>query len=74
MAFSLLPVFTIDIAYLIAYIWGYTHTHIYTHISVQLSSIAQSCPTFCDPMNRSTPGLSVRHQLPVHSDSRPLSP
>ena len=32
MAFSLLPVFTTDIAYLIAYIWGYTHTHIYTHM------------------------------------------
>ena len=64
MAFSLLPVFTVDIAYLIAYIWGYTHTHIYTHISVQFSSIAQSCPTFCDPMNRGTPGLPVYHQLP----------
>ena len=32
--------------------------------SVQFSSVAQSCPTLCDPMNRSTPGLSVHHQLP----------
>ena len=32
--------------------------------SVQFSSIAQSCPTLCDPMNRSTPGLPVHHQLP----------
>ena len=32
--------------------------------SVQFSSVAQSCPTFCDPMNRSTPGLPVHHQLP----------
>ena len=32
--------------------------------SVQLSSVAQSCPTLCDPMNRSTPGLPVHHQLP----------
>ena len=28
------------------------------------SSIAQSCPTLCDPMNCSTPGLPVHHQLP----------
>ena len=32
-------------------------------ISVQFSSVAQSCPTLCDPMNRSTPGLPVHHQL-----------
>ena len=32
--------------------------------SVQFSSVAQSCLTLCDPMNRSTPGLSVHHQLP----------
>ena len=30
----------------------------------QFSSVAQSCPTFCDPMNRSTPGPPVHHQLP----------
>ena len=29
----------------------------------QFSSVAQSCPTLCDPMNRSTPGLPVRHHL-----------
>ena len=29
----------------------------------QLSSVAQLCPTICDPMNRSTPGLPVHHQL-----------
>ena len=28
------------------------------------SSVAQSCPTLCDPMNRGTPGLPVHHQLP----------
>ena len=28
------------------------------------SSVAQSCPTLCDPMNRSMPGLPVHHQLP----------
>ena len=31
--------------------------------SVQFSSVAQLCPTLCDPMNRSTPGLLVHHQL-----------
>ena len=31
---------------------------------VQFSSVAQSCPTLRDPMNRSTPGLPVHHQLP----------
>ena len=31
--------------------------------SVQFSSVAQSCLTLCDPMNRSTPGLPVHHQL-----------
>ena len=31
--------------------------------SVQFSSVAQSCLTLCNPMNRSTPGLPVHHQL-----------
>ena len=30
---------------------------------IQFSSVTQSCPTLCDPMNRSTPGLPVHHQL-----------
>ena len=30
----------------------------------QFSSVTQSCPTVCDPMNHSTPGLPVHHQLP----------
>ena len=33
-------------------------------LSLQFSSVAQSCPTLLDPMNRSTPGLPVHHQLP----------
>ena len=33
-------------------------------IIVQFSSVTQSCPTLCDPMNRSTPGLPIHHQLP----------
>ena len=34
-----------------------------SHSSVQFSSVTQSYPTFCDPMNCSTPGLPVHHQL-----------
>ena len=35
-------------------------------VSTSFSSVqfTQSCPTLCDPMNRSTPGLPVHHQLP----------
>ena len=45
------------------------HNGVITHLepdisSVHFSSVAQSCPTLCDPMNRSTPGLPVHHQLP----------
>ena len=32
--------------------------------SVQFSSVTQSCPTLCEPMNCSTPGLPVHHHLP----------
>ena len=48
--------------------------------SVQFSSVAQSCLTLCDPMNRSTPGLPVHHQLPeftqthVHQVSDAIQP
>ena len=56
------------------------------NVSVQFSSVTQPCPTLCDPMDCSTPGLPLHHQLPeftqthVHwvSDaiqpSHPLSP
>ena len=36
----------------------------YLKFAVQFSSVAQSCLTLCDPMNHSTPGLPVHHQLP----------
>ena len=36
----------------------------YLAARVQFSSVAQSCLTLCDPMNCSTPGLCVHHQLP----------
>ena len=37
--------------------------------SVQFSSVTQSCPTLDDPMNRSTPGLPVHHQLPEFTET-----
>ena len=47
---------------------------------VQFGSLAQSCPTLCDPMNCSTPGLPVHHQVPefnqthVHSVDDAIQP
>ena len=58
---------------------NHIHTLLYTYITIAYilfveiynttcnmsssSSVAQSCPTLCDPMNHSTPGLPVHHQL-----------
>ena len=41
----------------------------FKHLSVQFSSVTQSCPTLCNPMNRSTPGLAVHHQLPESTET-----
>ena len=49
-------------------------------MNIQFSSVAQSCPTLCDPMNHSMPGLPVHHQLPefththVHRVSDAIQP
>ena len=46
----------------------------------QYGSVVQSCPTLYDPMNRSTPGLPIHHQLPeftqthVHQVSDAIQP
>ena len=55
--------------------------YIYTmEYSVQFSSVTQSCPTLCNPMNHSTPGLPVHRQLPefaqthVHRVSDAIQP
>ena len=51
-----------------------------TQCSVQFSSVPQWCPTLCDPMNCSTPGPPVHHQLPeftqthVHRVSDAIQP
>ena len=48
--------------------------------SVQFSSVTQSCPTLCDPINHSMPGLPVHHHLPeftqthVHRVSDAIQP
>ena len=34
-------------------------------VDIQFSSVTRSCPTLCDPMNHSTPGLPVHHLLPA---------
>ena len=47
------------------WIYAYGFTLLYRrNSSVQFSSVAQSCLALCNPMNRSTPGLPVHHQLP----------
>ena len=49
-------------------------------MEIQFSSVTQSCPTLCDPMNSSTSGLPVHHQLPeftqthVHRVSDAIQP
>ena len=43
------------------------------YASVQFNSVAQSCPTLWDPMNCSTPGLPVHHQLPEFTQTCPSS-
>ena len=40
-----------------------------SHTLHQSSSVAQSCLTLCDPMNCSTPGLPVHHQLPESTET-----
>ena len=40
-----------------------------TNGSAQFSSVAQSCPTLCHPMNHSMPGLPVHHQLPEFTET-----
>jgi len=39
------------------------YIYIYIYIYIYMRSVSQLCPTLCDPMNSSTPGLPVHHQL-----------
>ena len=64
--------------------WGNRNDKYWVNVtecsSLQFSSVTQSCPTLCDPMNHSTPGLPVHHQLPefaqthVHRVSDAIQP
>ena len=76
--------FYTSVSLLLSRIQGYSYHlskfHIYAFSSVQFISVAQSCLTLCDPMNRSTPGLPLHHQLPeftqthVHQVSDVIQP
>ena len=45
---------------------------VFRDLSVQFISVAQLCPTLCDSMNCSTPGLPVHHQLPEFTQTHVL--
>ena len=48
-----------------AYVCIYIYIYIYVYICIyQFSSVSQSCPTLCNPVNHSTLGLPVHHLLP----------
>ena len=57
----------------VSYICDLTHRHPLSKslplFRIQFSLVAQLCPTLCDPMDCSTPGLSVHHQLPELSQT-----
>ena len=55
---------------LIAILSKVFHTKVTTKAFSQFSSVAQSCPTLCDPMNCSMPGLPVHHQLPEFTQTQ----
>ena len=61
-------------------ILNYENLKLTSLLSDQIKSVAQSCPTLCDPMNRSTPGIPVHHQLTeftqthVHRVSNAIQP
>ena len=69
----LLPLFILDLLHCRQILYSLSH-------SVQFSSVAQSCLTLWDPMNRSMPGLPVHHQLPeftqthIHQVSDAIQP
>ena len=46
------------------------HWGIWSKRNIQFSSVAHSCQTLCDPMNCSTPGLPVHHQLPEFTQTQ----
>ena len=59
------PGFCLKVPIVITY---YVDSLIICH-DYQIRSVAQSCPTLCNPMNRSMPGLTVQHQLPEFTET-----
>ena len=72
--------FSFPISFLQQLVMSIFFTILKNFSSVQFSSVAQSCPTLCDLMNRSTPDLPVCHHLPeftqthVHRVSDAIQP
>ena len=78
MSFSVLPMFTsknfvvsgltfkflIHFGFIFSYGVRQCSNFIILYVQFSFSSVAQSCPILCNPMNCSTPGLPVHHQLP----------
>ena len=70
------------LGHMIQYIQCTGHSPVVTvrSASSSVNSVAQSCPTLCDPMNLSRPGLPIHHQLPestqthVHGVSDGIQP
>ena len=54
-----IPPLTVDLCLLASF----QKYYVYKYTSVQFNSVTQSCPTLCDPIDCSTPGLPVHHQL-----------
>ena len=65
----------LSLGFLFCYLYANLNSH-----SDQIRSVAQLCPTLCDPMSHSTPGLPIHHQLPefiqthVHRVSDAIQP
>ena len=82
------PLSVVSFAIIFSHSEGYIFTLLIVSFDVQkllslirlhcFSSVAQSCPTLCDPMNHSTPGLPVHHleftQTHVHRVSDAIQP
>ena len=64
---------------ILVYMWFLSDSEVKVKVT-QIRSVAQSCPTLCDPMNHRTPGLPAHHQLPefiethVHQVSDAIQP
>ena len=67
--YSEAPLIFLLIPVIIEYVWVNTMNQARHVRSDQIRSVPQSCPTLCDPMNHSTPGLPIHHQLPEFTET-----